>query len=307
MNTAEKKVIIAIPVREYGFRIEGKSLVVCFMEIDMDIMLRGVSMKSQNSGATFCNIYTGGGIALSNTVLGGLAEEDNLLDALEHAVYEEGYSYEQVVRDFNEGNKGVVPFSYNGIQETLSYAPIDGTDWLLTYLVRDSVISECIAPVSEGIIRRSVLQSILTAAVQGLMFSYIIAQTRKNARLLLAEDNMINREIAELILTQMGFSVETAENGKLALDMVASSEPGYYDAVLMDIQMPVMDGYSAARAIRALDDKALAEIPILAMTANAFQEDVKAAMDAGMQAHIAKPVDVDKLTEALRSVLQPQP
>ena len=214
---------------------------------------------------------------------------------------------EQVVRDFNEGNKGVVSFSYNGIQETLSYAPIDGTDWLLTYLVRDSVISERIAPVSEGIIRRSVLQSILTAAVLGLMFSYIIAQTRKNARLLLAEGNMINREIAELILTQMGFSVETAENGKLALDMVASSEPGYYDAVLMDIQMPVMDGYSAARAIRALDDKALAEIPILAMTANAFQEDVKAAMDAGMQAHIAKPVDVDKLTEALRSVLQPQP
>ena len=105
----------------------------------------------------------------------------------------------------------------------------------------------------------------------------------------------------------MGFSVETAENGKLALDMVASSELGYSDAVLMDIQMPVMDGYSAARAIRALDDKALAEIPILAMTANAFQEDVKAAMDAGMQAHIAKPVDVDKLTEALRSVLQPQP
>ncbi len=273
----------------------------------MDVMLRGVSMKSQNSGATFCNIYTGGGIALSNTVLGGLAVEDNLLDALEHAVYEEGYSYEQVVRDFNEGNKGVVSFSYNGIQETLSYAPIDGTDWLLTYLVRDSVISERIAPVSEGIIRRSVLQSILTAAVLGLMFSYIIAQTRKNARLLLAEGNMINREIAELILTQMGFSVETAENGKLALDMVASSEPGYYDAVLMDIQMPVMDGYSAARAIRALDDKALAEIPILAMTANAFQEDVKAAMDAGMQAHIAKPVDVDKLTEALRSVLQPQP
>ncbi len=111
-------------------------------------------------------------------------------------------------------------------------------------------------------------------------------------------------EIACLILTQMGFSVETAENGKLALDMVAASEPGYYDAILMDIQMPVMDGYSAARAIRALDNKALADIPILAMTANAFQEDVKAAMDAGMQAHIAKPVDVGKLTEALSSVLK---
>ncbi len=123
-------------------------------------------------------------------------------------------------------------------------------------------------------------------------------------RLLLVEDNAINMEIADMILTQMGFSVETAENGKLALDMVAASEPGYYDAVLMDIQMPVMDGYSAAKAIRALDNKALADIPILAMTANAFQEDVQAAMDAGMQAHIAKPIDVNLLTEVLRSVLK---
>ncbi len=129
----------------------------------------------------------------------------------------------------------------------------------------------------------------------------------RGRRILLAEDILINAEIIKQLVAMKEAEIDRAENGKLALDMVASSEPGYYDAVLMDIQMPVMDGYSAARAIRALDDKALAEIPILAMTANAFQEDVKAAMDAGMQAHIAKPVDVDKLTEALRSVLQPQP
>ena len=107
-----------------------------------------------------------------------------------------------------------------------------------------------------------------------------------------------------MILSDAGFTMETAENGRIAVDKVASSEPGYYDAVLMDIQMPVMDGYEATRAIRALDNKALAGIPILAMTANAFKEDEFAALEAGMQAHIAKPVDVNQLMKTLASVLQ---
>ena len=123
-------------------------------------------------------------------------------------------------------------------------------------------------------------------------------------RLLLVEDNAINMEIANMILTQSGFAVESAENGKVALDMVADSEPGYYDAILMDIQMPVMDGYSATKAIRSLDNKELANIPVLAMTANAFQEDVQEALDAGMQGHIAKPIDIKKLMETLKSVLK---
>ena len=122
-------------------------------------------------------------------------------------------------------------------------------------------------------------------------------------RLLLVEDNAVNMEIAKMILEQAGFSVETAENGQIAVDMVAVSDPGYYDAVLMDIQMPVMDGYTATGAIRALPGKALAEIPILAMTANAFQEDVQAAADAGMQAHIAKPIDVGVMMKTLTAVL----
>ena len=123
-------------------------------------------------------------------------------------------------------------------------------------------------------------------------------------RLLLVEDNAINMEIAKMILEQMGFSLETAENGQAAVDMVAASQPGHFDAVLMDIQMPVMDGYAATRAIRALDNTELASVPILAMTANAFREDVQAAMDAGMQAHIAKPIDIGDLTKTLRSVLR---
>ena len=120
-------------------------------------------------------------------------------------------------------------------------------------------------------------------------------------RVLLVEDNLVNMEIANMILVQAGISVETAVNGQIAVEMVASSDAGYYDAILMDIQMPVMDGYEATRAIRTLDDPELADIPILAMTANAFKEDVEAAKEAGMQAHIAKPIDVNVLMAELRA------
>ena len=122
-------------------------------------------------------------------------------------------------------------------------------------------------------------------------------------RLLLVEDNDINREIAQMLLTQAGFTVECTVNGKEAVDKVATSAPGYYDGVLMDIQMPVMDDYAATRAIRALDDPALSKIPIMAMTANAFKEDEQAAADAGMQAHIAKPLDVDRMLQTIARVL----
>ena len=121
--------------------------------------------------------------------------------------------------------------------------------------------------------------------------------------LLLVDDNKVNREIASLILTGVGFTLETAEDGKEAVERVAASQPGDFDAVLMDIQMPVMNGYEATRSIRGLEDPALAGIPIIAMTANAFAEDIQAAKDAGMNAHIAKPLDVQKMMETLDKVL----
>ena len=123
-------------------------------------------------------------------------------------------------------------------------------------------------------------------------------------RALLVEDNMVNMEIAQMLLSQEGFLIETAENGQIALDMTASSEPGYYDVILMDVQMPVMDGYEATRAIRGLPDKRLAGIPIIAMTANAFQEDIKKAEEAGMNGHIAKPLDIPGMKATLRQVLK---
>ncbi|MBR6028530.1 MAG: response regulator [Clostridia bacterium] len=122
-------------------------------------------------------------------------------------------------------------------------------------------------------------------------------------RLLLAEDNPINREIATLILEDLGFVLDTAENGRQAVEMLQAAEPGHYSAVLMDIQMPVMNGYDAARAIRALPDPALAGIPVIAMTANAFQEDVQQAKNAGMNGHIAKPLQVETMVKTLSRVL----
>ena len=183
---ADKKAIIAVPVKDISFR--GKKFTVCYMQIDMPVLLQGASMAAQDSGATFCNIYTSEGIALSNTVLGGLAVEDNLLEALAKAEYETGYSYERVAEDFREGNRGTASFTYDGIQETLSYVPVEGTDWLLTYLVRDSLISERIRFVSDGIIRKSLIQSLLAALVLAAMFAFVFRQMRENARLELEKE-----------------------------------------------------------------------------------------------------------------------
>ncbi|MBR2280891.1 MAG: response regulator [Ruminococcus sp.] len=118
-------------------------------------------------------------------------------------------------------------------------------------------------------------------------------------RLLVVEDNKINQLIAVSILESAGFEIELAENGEIAVNMVKNSEQGYYDAVLMDIQMPVMNGYEAAKVIRGFDDKRKANIPIVAVTANAFEEDRKIALEAGMNGHLAKPYDIPEMLSLL--------
>ena len=122
-------------------------------------------------------------------------------------------------------------------------------------------------------------------------------------RILLAEDNALNQEIAVAILNDAGFTIEVAENGQIAVDMVEQSQPGYYQLVLMDVQMPVMNGYEAVKRIRSLDNKELASLPILAMTANAFEEDKKEALRCGMNGHIAKPIEINILLENLEKLL----
>ena len=124
----------------------------------------------------------------------------------------------------------------------------------------------------------------------------------KGKHLLLVEDNELNKEIALEILGEYGFQVDTADNGAVAVEKVVASRPGDYDLVLMDIQMPVMDGYEATRCIRALENPALAGIPILAMTANAFDEDKKASLECGMNGFLSKPIQIEELIQMLQGV-----
>ncbi len=122
--------------------------------------------------------------------------------------------------------------------------------------------------------------------------------------ILLVENNELNQEIAVEILKEVGFDVDVANDGVVAVERMREAKPGRYELILMDIQMPVMDGYEATRQIRALENPDVAGIPIIAMTANAFDEDKKAALEAGMNGHIAKPIDVSKLLELLWKIVK---
>ncbi|MDE6075593.1 MAG: response regulator, partial [Clostridia bacterium] len=123
-------------------------------------------------------------------------------------------------------------------------------------------------------------------------------------KLLLVEDNELNKEIAQTILETVGFVIDTADDGSVAVQKMKDMPAGTYDLILMDVQMPIMNGYEATRAIRAMDDPAKADIPIVAMTANAFDEDRKEAMDAGMNGFAAKPIDIEALMKTLQDILK---
>ena len=182
---AQRQVIIAVPV-SVPFR--DKTLQVCFMAIDMSEMLSGVSIGDQSSETTFCNLYTSEGVSLTDQVLGGAAAEDNRLEALSRVTFDDGSSYEQVEEDFRTGNSRQVSFTYDGVQETLSYVPVKGTDWFLTYLIRERLISGQIESVSRGIITRSIIQAALTIVVLLGLFLYIFLQSRKTAKLMLEKE-----------------------------------------------------------------------------------------------------------------------
>ena len=166
------------------------------------------------------------------------------------------------------------------------------------------VTAFCAKPMFMSDLRETLMSALgqkQTDAVQGLL-------PDKNAdfkgkHILLVEDNELNREIAQEILREYGFLVDSAENGAVAVEKVSTAAPGSYDLVLMDVQMPIMDGYTATRKIRALDDPARAKLPILAMTANAFDEDRRNALESGMNGFLSKPIVIDDLVQELRKIL----
>ena len=257
LRTPDKKVIIALPVDRMS---EGKHYVVCFMEINMDEMLAGVSMQSQASGATFCNIYTNTGVALSNTVLGGLAAEDNLLDAMKNATYESGYSYAEFLSAFQACESGVVSFTYNGIRETLAFVPVENTDWLLTYLIRESVISDKIASVSAGTIRRSILQSVLTVVILLGVFFVLITQMRKNAQMRLSHETQdaMNRVKQQELEQRLKLQEKLLEEEKQK-----SQQDQLITAMASDYRSVYYVNLDEDEAVCFFDDKRFPEAPTI--------------------------------------------
>ena len=248
VSAENKTIIIAIPVDRLP--LEDRVLVVCFMELSIPNLLEGLSLQGGNNNSTFCNIYTKDGKALTDMVLGGLASEDNLLNALSHADYDKGYSFEKVKDDFNGHIEGEVSFTYNNIRETLYYVPIHNTDWMLTYLIRESVISNQIGSISSGIIVRSQFLSAVTAFVLVAMFVFIILHVRRTTRVSLqheiqeAEDRIKREALSEalkvaeesnraktIFLSNMSHEIRTPMNAIIGLDSLALHEPGLSDKV----------------------------------------------------------------------------
>ena len=173
-------------------------------------------------------------------MLGGQAEENNLLEALKHVTFDKGYSFEQVLADFTEGNSRQVSFTYEGIQETLSYVPVKGTDWFLTYLIRESVISDQISSISRGIITRSVIQSVLTVAGLLALFLYIIVQNRKNARLLIEKEtadteHRIKQEEMEQRLALQDELLTQREQGEQQNRMIKALSSDYRSVYYLEL------------------------------------------------------------------------
>ena len=201
-----KKIVIAMPADNLPFM--GKTLVACFVEIDINRMLEAISLQTTGNNTTFCNLYTNDGSALTGIVLGGRSGAKNLFSAMERAKFEQGYSIDKMKRDFENGIKGFAAFNYNGVQETMYYVPVKGTDWILTYLIRESIISEQISTITDGIITRSLIHSIATALVLVAMFVLVIFQLRKTAKAQLeketadAEARVKQQELEEQLALQ---------------------------------------------------------------------------------------------------------
>ena len=198
----------------------------------------------------------------------------------------------QIIRNEVNADAKIVVFSSLASMLNVNEIHLAGADGLCCKPVFMSELSACLQDVYN-------CRPVEEDEHQGLLDEAFLGH-----RILLVEDNELNQEIAVAILEEAGFFVELASNGQIAVDKVVNSQAGHYDVILMDIKMPVMDGYEATRQIRSLADPSLAGIPIIAMTADAFAEDKAAAIEAGMNEHIAKPIDVAKLFDALRKVLE---
>ena len=212
----------------------------------------------------------------------------------------DGLALTECVRKFDRDQTSILiltGYSWDDIQEPAKQFHVAGI--LSKPLFTDSLLNELHAI----LLKRG---DIAAPAGTQESESKAVEESLEGLRVLMAEDIALNADILADLLDMEGVSAEHAENGQIAVDMFSEHEAGYYDAILMDVRMPVMDGLSAASAIRALDRPDAKEIPIIAMTANAFDEDAQSSLQAGMNAHLSKPVEPDRLYETLRALVKRQ-
>ena len=202
----------------------------------------------------------------------------------------------------------------DGVETTRRIREIIGNESaiiILTAYKWDDVYEEAIGAGVDSFIAKPLFASNILEEFQSVLRRKDILAAKETSqadltgrRILLAEDVMINAEIMIMLLGMREMEVEHAENGKIAVDMFASHPENYYDAILMDMRMPEMDGLTATTTIRAMDRTDAKQIPIIALTANAFDEDVQRSLQAGLNAHLSKPVDPDNLFETLASLIK---
>ena len=235
------------------------------------------------------------------------AEDGNTALALLKRGFAEGRSYQAVIADWNLPELDGVNLMKEIEQRFGSDSPltfISAYDW--SEIMEGDQFDDAKHFIKKPLFPRRLNAALESAGTDGSLVEEHSGQTRgtKGWRLLLVEDNDLNREIAAEFLTMGDMEFDTAVNGQIAVDHFLASAPGTYDAILMDLQMPVKDGLTATREIRASNHEQAETIPIIAMTANAFEEDVKRCFNAGMNAHLAKPLDLKRMLGTIEDVVR---
>ncbi len=211
---AQKQVVLAVPVDNISF--QGTPIKVCFIQLNIAEMLSSLTLQT-NDNETYCNLYYRNGESLTNDSFGYLTAGQNLLTAMRDAEMEEGSSCERLSEDFSQGRLGQISFRYRGVREDLCYIPVEGTNWMLTILIRDNVISDQISSISYGMIRRGIIQIVVTMLAMLGVFLALIAQSRRNARILLeqekADADRIRRAYAQVARQQTAMDIIHAAMG----------------------------------------------------------------------------------------------
>ena len=206
---ARKQVVLAIPVE--GVVFQGARIEACFIQLNVSEMLSSLTLQGDGN-VTYCNLYHRGGESLSENDFGYLSSGQNLLDALKEARMEPGSSYAGLLQDFQDGTPGQISFHYENVHEDLCYVPVEGTDWMLTILIRDNVITDQIGSISSGMMRRSIIQIVITVLVMLGVFLALIAQSRRSARILLEQEKADGARIRA--------AYAQVEREQVAMDMI---------------------------------------------------------------------------------------